>query len=131
MTSALDHTAAQVDQSSSVSDFDSHLHVTWPRHVVTQPGYDSADQQPEVGGKNWKENMNNTAYAGGQADTWHHDQPVEDAQSPLFPSPPPPPVPAPVLTPVPSMNLRLAGDGAKIFPVKVFSVRRLTHAQWC
>jgi len=118
----------------------------WPRHVITQPGYDSADHLnggglPEVGRKSWNENEN-MAYAGREVidaaggQTWsslsvdseRHDQPtVTSPVEDVFPLPLPPPGPAPLLAPVPSTNLHLAaaaGGRAKSFPAKVLGVRR-------
>jgi len=114
----------------------------WPRHVITQPGYDPADHLnggglPEVGRKSWNENEN-MAHAGREVidadtgssfpvDSERHDQPtVTSPVEDVFPPPLPPPGPAPLLAPVPSTNLHLAaaGGSAKTFPVKVLGARR-------
>jgi len=96
----------------------------------------------EVDEKKWNEN-DNMADVGRQLDTYdsqndrssfpaefdssRNNQPilptVEDIPhaSPVDP-PPPPPLPPTVLTPVPSTNFQLTGDGKKTFPVTVFGV---------
>jgi len=149
MTSPADYTAPQVDTPS---------HSTWPRHVIAQPEYDSANgggaPEPEVGGKNWNE-TNTAAYAGrpmepgggiwssfpanvepeqAQQTTYQDEFTASPAQedaslSPQAAFPPPlPPPPPPPPPPVPPPVMPSTNLRTKAAPVKVYLAVVLAHA---